>query len=101
VCLLSVIRRIRGARSLDDTQSWRLGGRWYTDRHGEAQGLVASEDNGARGRVIQVPGLRALNAGGAADAGLLSCPSPGNCAVGGAYAGRSGHDQGFVVTQAI
>jgi hypothetical protein len=49
---------------------------------------VASEDNGVRGRAIPVPGLRALNAGGSAGIGSLSCPSPGICAVAGAYVGR-------------
>jgi hypothetical protein len=52
------------------------------------------------GRAIEVPGLSRLNAAGVfAEVGPLSCPSPGNCAAGGSYAGRSGTSQGFVVSQ--
>jgi hypothetical protein len=57
---------------------------------------VASEDNGVWGRPIQLPGLAALNKGGSAVVGSLSCPSPGTCAAAGAYTDRSGHRQGFV-----
>jgi hypothetical protein len=74
-------------------------GGYYTDRSHHRQGFVAVERNGRWGTAIAVPGLRALNAGGSAEVGSLSCPAPGSCAAGGSYAGRSGHRQGFV-TQA-
>jgi len=74
-------------------------GGYYTDRSGHRQGFVAVERNGRWGTAIAVPGLRALNAGGSAEVGSLSCPSPGHCAAGGSFRGRSGHRQGFV-TQA-
>jgi hypothetical protein len=55
----------------------------YRDRHGQ-QGFVASERHGRWGRAIAVPGLGALNAGGA-DVLSVSCGSAGNCAAGGFY----------------
>ena len=71
-------------------------GGYYTDRSHHRQGFVAVERNGRWGTAIEVPGLRALNAGGSAEVGSLSCPSPGHCAAGGSFRGRSGHHQGFV-----
>jgi hypothetical protein len=61
---------------------------------------VASENSGAWGTAIQVPGLAALNKGGDADARSVSCAPAGPCTAGGYYAGRSGHHQGFVAAQA-
>ena len=57
------------------------------------------------GRVIEVPGLGALNTGkgGSAEVSAVSCASPGNCAAGGFWVdpydplGRS--DDGFVVSE--
>jgi hypothetical protein len=50
------------------------------------------------GRVIEVPGLGALNTGkgGSAEVSAVSCASPGNCAAGGYYTDKHGHGQGFV-----
>jgi hypothetical protein len=73
-----------------------VAGGYYSGRSGHYQGFVASEDNGTWGATIEVPGLGALNAGGDAKVGSLSCSSPGNCAAGGFYTDRSGHRQGFV-----
>ena len=55
---------------------------------------------GTWGTAIEVPGSGALNAGGAAAARWVSCPSAGNCAVGGSYRDGSGHFQAFVDSQA-
>jgi len=74
-------------------------GGYYTDLSHHRQGFVAVERNSVWGKAIAVPGLRALNAGGSAGVGSLSCPSPGHCAAGGSFRDRSGHRQGFV-TQA-
>ena len=52
--------------------------------------------NGVWGRPVPMPGLAALNKGGSAGVGALSCPRPGACAAGGSYTGRSGHLQGWV-----
>jgi hypothetical protein len=69
------------------------------DRNLHNQGFVVSEKNGVWGRAVEVPGLAALNKGGNAGVGSVSCASPGTCAAGGSYADRSGHYnrlQGFV-----
>ena len=75
-------------------------GGFYSDRSHHHQGFVASEDNGVWGTAIQVPGLGALNKGGAAAVGSVSCALAGTCAAGGYYRHRRGHLGGFVVTQA-
>ena len=73
----------------------------YLDGSDHFQAFVASENSGAWGTAIQVPGLAALNKGGDADARSLSCAPDGPCTVGGYYyAGGSGHHQGFVAAQA-
>jgi hypothetical protein len=71
----------------------------YRNRHRHLQGFVVSETNGRWGRAIEVPGLRALNKGGARVTSV-SCASVGNCAAGGSYEDdRSGDRQGFVVSE--
>ena len=72
-------------------------GGFYRD-HGQ-QGFVVSERNGRWGQAVEVPGLGALNKGGNADVESVSCPSAGNCAVGGSYRDDRGRRQGFVVSE--
>jgi hypothetical protein len=74
-------------------------GGFYRDGDGHQQGFVVSERNGVWGRAIEVPRLAALNAGGTADVGSVSCSSAGNCAAAGDYLGGDGHGQGFVVSE--
>jgi hypothetical protein len=50
------------------------------------------------GQAQQIPGLAALNSGGAS-VGAVSCASPGNCAVGGSYVNGNGLPQAFLVTR--
>ncbi len=57
------------------------------------------ERNGPWGKAIKVPGLAALNKGGAALVGSVSCAPSGGCAAGESYTDRRGHFQGFVVSQ--
>ncbi len=64
------------------------------------QGYVAIERHGRWQDAIEVPGLRALNKGGAAGVDSVSCAPAGSCAAGGDYADRRGHPQGFVVSPA-
>src|SRR6266851_4926350 len=72
----------------------------YTDGGGHRQGFVVSEVNGVWGRAVEVPGLGALNKGGAAYVSSVSCASPGNCAAGGDYrADAAGRAQAFVVSE--
>jgi len=70
----------------------------YRDRHRHDQGFVAVERHGRWGTAIKVPGLAAMNKGGAA-VSSVSCPPAGGCAAGGAYTDRRHHAQGFVVNQ--
>ena len=70
----------------------------YTDRRGHGQGFVAGERNGVWGTAIEVPGLAALNTGGDAWVGSVSCASAGSCAAGGYYTDRRGQ-QGFVADE--
>src|SRR5215470_3229951 len=54
---------------------------------------------GSWGKAIAVPGLRALNRGGAAKVVSVSCTSAGKCAAGGHYTDRRGRGQGFVASE--
>ena len=72
----------------------------YTDGSGHQQGFVAVEENSVWGRAAEVPGLGALNQGGAAYVSSVSCASPGSCAAGGDYrAGAVGDWHAFVVSE--
>lgn len=59
--------------------------------------FVVNEKNGHWGKVLQVPGLAALNHQ-SPHLDALSCSSVGNCAAGGDYVDRSAHYQPFVVS---
>ena len=73
----------------------------YLDSSQNPQGFVASERNGVWDFAIEVPGLGALNKGGAAGVNSVSCAPHGGCAAGGVYNDRPNQDhfQGFVVSQ--
>ena len=77
-----------------------VGGGDYDNRRG-GQGFVAAERNGRWGQAIEVPGLGALNTGGYAEVGSVSCASAGSCAAGGSYTDRARHgrSQGFVAVE--
>jgi hypothetical protein len=74
-------------------------GGFYHDRAFHQQGFVALERNGRWGQAIEVPGLGALNQGGFAEVGSVSCGPAGSCAAGGIYQDRQGSGQGFVVSE--
>jgi hypothetical protein len=76
-----------------------VAGGYYTDRAFHVQALVATERNGRWGNAIEVPGSAALNLGGNAEVYTVSCPSAGNCAVGGYYTDRARRLQAFVATE--
>ena len=71
----------------------------YAGSSGHVQAFVANEVNGTWHDAIEVPGTAALNTGGNAAADSVSCASPGNCAAGGSYTGRSGRSQAFVANE--
>ncbi len=73
---------------------------FYTDGGGHQQGFVAVGQNGVWDRAVEVPGLGAVNKGGAAYVSSVSCASPGNCAAGGYYnSDAAGSAQAFVVSE--
>jgi hypothetical protein len=57
----------------------------YADSSGDTQAFVADEVNGTWNDAIEPPGTGALNTGGLADIGSVSCSSAGNCAASGEY----------------
>jgi len=71
----------------------------YTDSSGGQQSFVVSQAHSTWHTAIEVPGTAALNRGGTADIGSVSCASAGNCSAGGDYTDSSGRQQVFVVSQ--
>ena len=74
-------------------------GGFYTDHRNRRQAFVVREIRGHWLKAIEVPGTATLNAGGDARVTWISCASAGNCAAGGSYQDRHGHQQAFVVSQ--
>ena len=71
----------------------------YTQAPRQFQAFVVSEVNGTWGTAKEVPGVAALNQGGQATSGPVSCISPGNCTVAGSYTNNSGYKQPFIIRQ--
>jgi hypothetical protein len=71
----------------------------YTDSAGHHQAFVVNETHGVWRKAVEVPGTAALNQGGNADLGSVSCASVRNCSAGGEYTDGSGHQQVFVVNK--
>src|SRR5215468_6936018 len=71
----------------------------YRDQYHHDQGFVSSERKGVWGRAVEVPGLGALNKGGAAFVSSVSCGSAGNCVAAGSYTDRHHHSPGFVAVE--
>ena len=65
----------------------------------QAGAVTPARPAGSWGTAIEVPGLGALNAGGAAEVLSVSCASAGSCAAGGAYSDGPRDSQGFVVSR--
>jgi hypothetical protein len=77
------------------------GGSYAVDSGGVQafQDFVVSQVSGTWGTAKEVPGTSALNQGGDANFGAVSCASAGNCSAGGFYVDNSGGFQVFVVSQ--
>ena len=73
-------------------------GGFYTDRHEHAQAFVARERRGRWGRAEEVPGTAALNKGGNAQVGSVSCARTCVCVAVGTYTDKAGNQQWFTVT---
>jgi hypothetical protein len=71
----------------------------YKDSSGSFPAFVAVEQNGRWRQAIEVPGTGALNAGGDAYVGSMSCPSAGKCAALGTYTNASAAIEAFVVSR--
>jgi hypothetical protein len=76
-------------------------GFYSTNDSGQTQGevFVVSETKGTWGTAQEIPGTAALNAGGEAALGSLSCAPAGTCGAGGYYTDGSGHRQAFAVSE--
>jgi hypothetical protein len=75
-------------------------GGFYLDGSSNFQAFVVSEVHGTWHKAIEVPGTAALNQGGSAELGSVSCAAAGNCSAGGSYFNSSTGQQAFVVSQA-
>jgi hypothetical protein len=64
-----------------------------------APAAAAAVRPGGWGKAIEVPGLGRLSAGHSADLSVVSCGSAGNCAAGGGYDDRFGHEHLFLVSE--
>jgi len=72
----------------------------YADSLDTFQAFVVSQVNGTWHAAIEVPGTAALNRGGSAQVGSVSCAAAGGCSAGGFYTDGKGGEQAFVVSQA-
>jgi hypothetical protein len=71
----------------------------YVDSANHTQVFVASQVNGTWGTAVEVPGTAALNTGGHAGIGSVSCASAGNCSAGGFYEDSATNQQAFVASE--
>jgi hypothetical protein len=62
------------------------------------EGFVVDQRAGVWGGIKPIPGLLALNVGGTVTVTAPSCPSPGNCAIGGTYTDGKSDQHAFVVS---
>jgi hypothetical protein len=74
-------------------------GTYSTAEVNGVQGFVVNEKNGVWGKAKELPGLGALNQGGEANLTEMSCPSAGDCALGGSYNTSGGQTEGIVATE--
>jgi hypothetical protein len=73
-------------------------GGYYTDSSGNLQAFVADEADSVWGDATEVPGTATLNTGNA-QVTSVSCPSAGNCTIGGYYTDSSASEQAFVADE--
>jgi hypothetical protein len=76
-----------------------VAGGYYTDSHGHSQAWVAEERKGRWGKAIEVPGTAALNQGGAAGVGKVSCARTSACVAVGTYTDKNGNGQWFTASE--
>jgi hypothetical protein len=71
----------------------------YEDSQGHSQAFLDMQKSGKWRNAFEVPGTAGLNKGPFAQVTAISCPSAGNCAVGGYYTNSSGHGELFLISQ--
>jgi hypothetical protein len=71
----------------------------YRDSHGYSQAFLDVQKSGKWRKAFEVPGSGGLNKGHNAQVTAISCPSAGNCAVGGYYTNSSAHGELFLISQ--
>jgi hypothetical protein len=82
---------------------WGAGGcvaaGFFTDRDGHSQAFVVRERKGRWGKATEVPGTAALNKGGNAAVGSVSCARTSVCVAVGTYTDKAGNQRWFTVTE--
>jgi hypothetical protein len=76
-----------------------VAGGFYKDSSGYYQAYLDVQESGKWRNAFEVPGTAGLNQGHNAQVTAISCPSGGNCSVGGSYINGSGHGELFLVDQ--
>ena len=71
----------------------------YKDSGGYNQAFLDVQKSGKWRNAFEVPGTVGLNKGHNAQVTAISCPSAGNCAVGGYYTSASGHGELFLINE--
>ncbi len=88
--------------SVNSISCWGSGGcvvgGFYTDQNEHLQAFVAMERKGRWGKAVEVPGTAALNQGGNAEVGQVSCAPTSVCVAVGTYTSKAG-GQWFTVTE--
>jgi hypothetical protein len=82
---------------------WGAGGcvaaGYFTDRDEHSQAFVARERKGRWAKATEVPGTAALNKGGNAAVGSVSCARTSVCIAAGTYTDQAGNQRWFTVTE--
>ncbi|HUB39887.1 MAG TPA: hypothetical protein VMA72_13620 [Streptosporangiaceae bacterium] len=71
----------------------------YKDSNGYYQAYLDVQKSGKWSNAFEVPGTAGLNKGHNAQVTAISCPTGGNCSVGGYYTNSSGHGELFLVNR--
>jgi hypothetical protein len=71
----------------------------YLDSRGDHQAFLDVQKSGKWRNAFEVPGTASLNKGSFGQVTAISCPSAGNCAVGGYYTNGSRRGELFLISQ--
>jgi hypothetical protein len=71
----------------------------YDDSHGHYQAFLDEQQSGKWRNAFEVPGTASLNVGNNGQTTAISCPSAGNCSVGGYYTNSAAHGELFLVNE--